>query len=160
METNWKKKLHRNVGYSINVRLYKSDNINVWLKLALSLSIVPAFITRARKMEDRLQFISHIQDEVFSKHNFCVSRCRHETKIGHYHILSIIGTPDENKTGLYFSRYEHVYLSNAIQTSSDCGWIFTRLLYSCGLNIIHSCSEFHTTTQTCNAMLTVRWYHR
>lgn len=119
METNWKKKLHRNVGNSINVRLYKSDNINVWLKLALSLSIVPAFITRARKMEDRLQFISHIQDEVFSKHNFCVSRCRHETKIGHYHILSIIGTPDENKTGLYFSRYEHVYLSNADEYLRD-----------------------------------------
>lgn len=41
--------------------------------------------------------------------------CRHETKSGHYHMLSIIGTPDENKTGLYFSRYEHVYLCNAIK---------------------------------------------
>lgn len=30
-------------------------------------------------------------------------------------MLSIIGTPDENKTGLYFSRYEHVYLCNAIK---------------------------------------------
>lgn len=41
--------------------------------------------------------------------------CRHETKSGHYHMLSIIGTPDENKTGLYFSRCEHVYLCNAIK---------------------------------------------
>lgn len=32
-------------------------------------------------------------------------------------MLLIIGTPDldENKTGLYFSRYEHVYLCNAIK---------------------------------------------
>lgn len=57
-------------------------------------------------------------------------------------MLLIIGTPDENKTGLYFSRYEHVYLCIAIKRIL----IVDEYLQDYFINI-HSCSEFHTTTQ-------------
>lgn len=134
------KKLHRNAGNSINVKLYKSDNINIWLELALSLGIVPASITRVRKMEDRLQFISHIYDEVISKHNICVFHVDMKLKLD---ITTCYWSSELRwKQYGFFSRYEHVYLCNAIHRYSGCGWIFTRLLYSRALNVIYSSSEF------------------
>lgn len=62
-------------------------------------------------------------------------------------MLSIIGTPDENKTGLYFSRYEHVYLCNAIKRILIVDEYLQDYFILVDFNIIHSCSEFHTTTQ-------------
>lgn len=71
-------------------------------------------------------------------------------------MLLIIGTPDENKTGLYFSRYEHVYLCNAIKGILIVDEYLQDYFILVDLTFLFRIS--HHYTKICNAMLTVRLY--